>query len=153
MMYEDLVKDFASRTFQNLQYIQEGKAKGDEVFEVTALISSLLGLIVFPKEKLSLKSFNNQLCDLAKSGWPDINSKEKIQKTITFADFFVKMRHAVAHGNIIAQSHTSNNEITELTFWNIHPRSNEKDWEINLSVAEIKQLVEKICPLIIHSPT
>jgi hypothetical protein len=153
MIYDDLVKDFASRTFQNLQYIQEGKEKGDEVFEVTALISSLLGLIVFPKEKLSLESFKIQLCDLAKSGWPDINSKEKIQKTRTFADFFVKMRHAVAHGNIRAKSHTSNNEITELTFWNIHRRSNKKDWEINLSVAEIKQLVEKICPLIIHSST
>ncbi len=152
-MYDDLVKDFASRTFQNLRYIQEGQAKGDKVFEVTALISSLLGLIVFPKEKLSLVSFNTQLCDLAQSGWPDINSKEKIQKTRTLADFFVKLRHAVAHGNIRAKSHTSNNEITELTFWNIPPRSIEKNWEIRLSVTEIKQLIEKICPLIIHSST
>ena len=63
------------------------------------------------------------------------------------------MRHAVAHGNIRAKSHTSNNEITELTFWNIDRRSNKKDWEINLSVAEINKLVEKICPLIIHSST
>lgn len=150
MMYDDLVKDFASRAFHNLRYIQEAKTKGDEVFEVTALISSLLGLIVFPKENLSPEIFSKQLCDLAHNGWPDIQSKEIIKKSETLADFVKNMRHAIAHGNIRAKSHSNSNEIIELSFWNVPPQTRKKDWEIHLSVIEIQQLIEKIYPLIIH---
>lgn len=52
-----VIRDFAERTLHNLRFIdeqyklfREGK-QSTEVYEVTQLINSMLGLLVFPKEK------------------------------------------------------------------------------------------------------
>lgn len=50
--YHDVLKDSAKRTQKNLEFIEKTKRDSPfiEVFEVTQLINSLLGLLVFPKE-------------------------------------------------------------------------------------------------------
>ncbi len=53
MMYlkgKDFVSDFASRTLMNIKKIENMKDDDGERYEVTQLINSLLGLIVFPNE-------------------------------------------------------------------------------------------------------
>lgn len=45
-----VVKDFARRTLANLHFIEANKKQPD-VYEVTQLINSMLGLLVFPKEE------------------------------------------------------------------------------------------------------
>jgi len=51
MMYEEVIKDFAERTKQNLDVIEELQQDGSEVFETTQLINSCLGLLIFPREE------------------------------------------------------------------------------------------------------
>jgi len=54
MMYEDLVADFAKRTRANLETLRGIQIKNDpklRVFEVTQLINSMLGLLVFPQQR------------------------------------------------------------------------------------------------------
>jgi len=55
MEYEKLVQDFAYRTRKNLDallYLKRTKPDNNiEVYEVTQLINSMLGLLVFPKER------------------------------------------------------------------------------------------------------
>jgi hypothetical protein len=47
---DSVVKDFAQRTLDNLLFIESNK-KQRNVYEVTQLINSMLGLLVFPKEE------------------------------------------------------------------------------------------------------
>lgn len=51
MEYSDVVKDFAERTLVNLRQIESLSESGYEAYEVTQLINSLLGLLIFPKER------------------------------------------------------------------------------------------------------
>ncbi|NMC57860.1 MAG: hypothetical protein GYA51_00475 [Candidatus Methanofastidiosa archaeon] len=50
MEYENLVVDFITRTKMNLEFIENQALKNNKVFEVTQLINSMLGLLVFPCE-------------------------------------------------------------------------------------------------------
>jgi len=49
--YGNLIRDFAERTIQNLNFIQaQASAADPDAYEVTQLWNSLLGLIVLPQE-------------------------------------------------------------------------------------------------------
>lgn len=49
--HERFIIDFAKRTRANLEFIEQAKPSGDQVFEVTQLVNSLLGLLVFSRER------------------------------------------------------------------------------------------------------
>ncbi len=51
MMYEEVVSDFAKRTKANLEALEGLKAEGKQVFELTQLVNSTLGLLVFPQQE------------------------------------------------------------------------------------------------------
>ncbi len=55
--------EFARRTKVNLEFIEQAKRAGESVHEVTQLALSLLGLIVFPKEKLLLDEIEKMSLD------------------------------------------------------------------------------------------
>ena len=55
MNYESVIRDFAERTRKNLRAIEDLQAKGGEAYEVTQLVNSMLGLLVFPRERFSIK--------------------------------------------------------------------------------------------------
>ncbi len=48
MMYKEVIQDFARRTRKNLEAIDRLHAEGRQVYEVTQLVNSTLGLLVFP---------------------------------------------------------------------------------------------------------
>ena len=52
-MYEDVIADFAKRTEANLQTIRRLAKEGGATpaFEVTQLVNSMLGLLVFPQQR------------------------------------------------------------------------------------------------------
>lgn len=59
MNYDHLVHHFAGRTLKNLAVIKKHHETGDvEVYEVTQLINSALGLVVMPR-----KRFLNEIPD------------------------------------------------------------------------------------------
>lgn len=70
MIYEDLLKDFTKRTKRNLAVIEQLHRKGEEVYEVTQLVNSCLGLLVFPKERFIQEIPETPLEQLEKEGWP-----------------------------------------------------------------------------------
>ena len=58
MNYEDVIADFATRTKKNLELIRRLQAEDpeSEIYEVTQLLNSMLGLLVFPKSDTSKRS-------------------------------------------------------------------------------------------------
>jgi hypothetical protein len=65
---------FAARTRINLDHIERASARGDAVHDVTQIVNSLLGLIVFPWEDQVDRRVKEQLLDaLEKKGWPHWN--------------------------------------------------------------------------------
>lgn len=70
MDYEDLVADFAERTRSNLDVLQKAQASGERVYEVTALVNSLLGLLVFPQQRFVELIPETPIAELRAQGWP-----------------------------------------------------------------------------------
>lgn len=87
MQYNNLVKDFVSRTQSNLDFIQnleemeiadagsrdftKDEFETPQVFEVTQLINSLLGLVVLPHETV-IDLIPDQQLDTLFGDWPDL---------------------------------------------------------------------------------
>ena len=70
MMYEELVSDFATRTRENLSVIRALQHQGQKVYEVTALMNSMLGLLVFPQQSYVQAIPETPLSELQAEGWP-----------------------------------------------------------------------------------
>lgn len=66
--------NFIYRTRENLRVIEDLAQRPNpqcgQVYEVTQLINSLLGLIVFPHEAFPSSIPDERLDDLAEAGWP-----------------------------------------------------------------------------------
>ena len=90
---------FAERTRKNLLFIEHAFRQGEDVHVITQLVTSLLGLVVFPWER----GFQEQakalrLCDLAAKGWPQWAMTG--QPCETLGTLIRVLRHAIAHGNV-----------------------------------------------------
>jgi len=72
MEYQNLVRDFAIRTMRNLEAVEAAttRDRDAELYEVTQLINSMLGLLVFPQQKYCSKIPEKSLEELRASGWP-----------------------------------------------------------------------------------
>ena len=118
MDYQNLVVDFASRTAINLKSLKDlRESQPDaEIYEVTQLINSMLGLLVFPKEKyfeqLPLIPFN----ELESNGWaiPKLESGCEIKNLRELIRF---LRNAITHCNLEFLSNDGS-EIIGLCVWN-----------------------------------
>lgn len=128
MRYEEFVADFAERTFKNLMLVcnpldKEDKTQsGDEGYEVTQLINSFIGLLIFPKEKHFNSSWKNEL-----KNFPSDEIKESYHAGIRngcceylrcrhgfrvgeCSEYFClvyHLRNAIAHGKIVPNSRIS----------------------------------------------
>jgi hypothetical protein len=102
--------EFARRTRRNLDFIEKAKSEGAQVHVVTQLTISLLGLVVFPKEKLLLDEAKTKtITDIPAEGWPvwTITLDDPAKPTMNLADILRHLRNAVAHGRL---TFTSDNE-------------------------------------------
>lgn len=97
---ESLVLDFAERTRSNLELVaHEAQAGNASAFEVTQLINSLLGLLVFPRERFLEDIPETPLQDL--SGWMDTAVRfEAGTRPKTLRELIRVLRNGVAHFNI-----------------------------------------------------
>lgn len=119
---EYFLEDFAKRTIKNLEYIEKEYPQG-ELFEVTQLINSLLGLIIIPVEaykntyKKEKKAFDKSLKRISPKDYQAIddllnrcanenrlfsdyckNSFENKQNRICVSTFISHIRNSIAHG-------------------------------------------------------
>jgi len=152
MMYEDLVADFAKRTRANLETLRGIQIKNDpklRVFEVTQLINSMLGLLVFPQQRYVDQIPEIPLAELVSKGWPipsvvgNYPNPENLQKLVRL------LRNAISHFNIEFLS-ASGGEITGLRVWNTEPRPPHAiTWKAELSVEDLEKITNKFIALLL----
>ena len=112
----DLEDEFIARTQKNLIAIECLKDKGGEVYEVTQLLNSMLGLLIFPKERRLYEKIQPKSWDtMVEEGWPlpseDYSHVSDLEQLIT------NMRNAVAHCKFNLT--TDHDEISSIEFRDI----------------------------------
>jgi hypothetical protein len=143
--------EFARRTQVNLQFIEQAKRAGEPVHEVTQLALSLLGLIVFPKEKLLLDSIEKiSLDDLRGKGWPvwHITLDSGKQREETLGVLVWHLRNAISHGALMF---TSDDQYLE----NVAIRAEDKpskrappNWRAEISGTNLREFCVRFAKLI-----
>src|SRR5258708_6063445 len=100
MEYDELVHDFAKRTRRNLEEVTLAEQNGKRVFPVTQLVNSLLGLLVFPRQKF-LNSIPEMPIEALKAdGWPIPRIVGDFKQVANLRELIANLRHAVCHFNV-----------------------------------------------------
>lgn len=123
--YDESYLCFAQRTKRNLDFIQQ--SSGDEtlkIYEVTQLVNSLLGILLFPRSYMwkHFKSF--ELDQLNLQDWPDLTNQSPVLDKLSpdnLEQVLREMRNAVAHNDLKFIS-DRNNEIECIVFLNINSK-------------------------------
>ena len=138
--YTNLTADFAKRTLQNLNYVQEGALRGEAgVYEVTQLWNSLLGLIVLRHEHVINRLPMIPMNELSPQGWPLLTTAGDEPPSVPA---LVRcLRNAVAHFNVEFNAGTDG-EIASVTMWNEKPRPipPSRVWEGVITIRELEHL-------------
>ena len=87
---KDFVSDFAERTLANLEKIENDNTDLEK-YEVTQLVNSFLGLIVFPKERSITDSHWNKL----------LKSNNVSSNPNGNCNYLRRMRNAISHSHIL----------------------------------------------------
>jgi|CEGF01.1.fsa_nt_gi hypothetical protein len=148
MEYKSLVKDFARRTQKNLDQVRILKANGLESYEVTALINSMLGLLIFPQQKYIDEIPETPLEKLAELGWPIPKVTGDFHQVKNLRQLIRHLRNAISHFNINFFSDDSS-EIAGLYVWNVHPHTKEITWEAKLSISDLDMISNNFIKLIL----
>lgn len=122
---------FAERCRKNLTFIEQAKQSGHDVHVVTQIITSSLGLIVFPWEyKADRKIRGTALSTLHESRWPmwteTIPSKG-------LGQLIKNIRNAIAHGNVQFSSDDREASNVVVTF-----KSKNGDWQATMAAHDLK---------------
>jgi hypothetical protein len=145
--------EFARRARHNLEFI-EGAAARDpdaDVHVVTQLALTLLGVIVFPKEKLFLGEVERrELASLAAAGWPDwtINRDDPTRPTVTLGNLLTHLRNAVAHGRISFTSDSRRMDEVGIIVEDKKPRDLEPYWAAEIRAPELRTFCERLLAFI-----
>ena len=151
MIYQDLVRDFAQRTRKNLNFIEEQVHSNPEIelYEVTQLINSLLGLLVFPREhyhrrdqkledfcyipKTPLKTLENQ-------GWPRVKVLAGQPPCRDLRTLIRHLRNSIAHFNIKFLADPITAQMAGVRLWNTS--DGEETWGVELNLQELRLITE-----------
>jgi len=138
----ELEDELISRTETNLRAIEKLHKQGVTVYEVTQLINSLLGLLVFPREtflkQIPIISRNSMI----KEDWP--LPDEQISQVQYLRELVRNMRNAVAHFNIELITH--GNEIEGIIFKDYALQDKDKTnplWIGVYRVDQVRRFVDK----------
>jgi hypothetical protein len=145
MMYEEVVRDFARRTKANLAVIDRLRASGNEVYEVTQLVNSLLGLLVFPQQEFVDRIPEKTLDQLRQDGWPIPNVRGNFRQVSDLRQLIRYLRNAIAHFNVQFLG-DGQGQIRGLRVWN--EKRSVKTWEAELSVDDIRGIAERFITLL-----
>lgn len=163
MMYEEVVRDFALRTRKNLEAIEALHDLNAEVYEVTQLINSMLGLLVFPQQEYVETIPKTPLDQLRQDGWPIPRVTGGFQQVTDLNQLIRYLRNAVAHFNIEFIGDGESN-IKVLRVWNMAPVRNEKNqlrrdadgkiieeknWEAELTVQQLCNIAIQFIDLLL----
>ena len=136
------VFDFFDRTLRNLERVEECNVVDEKsFFEVTQLINSCLGVIVFPSESKAHL-------------WEDLPAEELIKDLLSPRILYGKqefkngavliklLRNSIAHNNLYFENR--NNSIVGLYAWNLPgPKAHKPDWVIYISIEDLRTLLKR----------
>ena len=148
MDYHTLVEDFARRTRSNLEALRRLQDGGVEVFEVTALLNSMLGLLVFPQQSYVNRLPEVPLVELAREGWPVPTFEVGHVEAQNLKQLVRMLRNAIAHFNI--QFEAPQGQISGLRLWNTDPRSGKVTWRVRLSTSELEAISLQFVALLLN---
>lgn len=96
------VLNFAQRTLKNLDYIVRAwEENGEDVHPITHTVNSLLGLIVFTKERTLTEQIGKKgMAELHAEGWARWHIQLGQSDIQTLGDLVRRLRNAAAHGRI-----------------------------------------------------
>lgn len=144
MEYNDFILDFAKRTYENLLIIEKMVNNKDErdskAYEVTALVNSFIGLLVFPQQ-----SFLSQVpirfpSDTIKKAFMKCSSTYPEDKNPTFKGMVRHLRNSVSHLRLsVHPIHSEMKEISAFKFEDIDSPS--KKFEVVLSIQEMREVL------------
>lgn len=139
MLYEEFIRDFAIRTEANLLFIEKESKNNDALYEVTQLINSTLGLLIFPVEEYIIKL--KEIGRLDDSEIETTISRIKIikgTKNLTIDEFLRRLRNAFAHNNIKVRG---GREIECLIIWNQYDRTRPVNWKAEVKIPELREVL------------
>ena len=132
---------FARRVRKNVDFIIEKRAEGEDVHEVTQLVISLLGLIVFPWEDEALKRLESlSLSKLEEEGWPrwSILLDEK-GDTTTLSKLIWHLRNAASHRRLKFSSDHREMDKVEIEFEDAPTAKSPINWRAKINAADLKE--------------
>jgi len=147
MNYEDVIRDFAQRTLKNLQAIERLRSEGQDVYEITQLVNSTLGILVFPQQRYIDQIPNTPLKQLKQQGWPIPKVRPGLQQVEDLNQLIRYLRNAIAHFNIEFIG-DGQNRLHMLRVWNMS-RGN-KIWEAELSFDDLRGIAERFIELLLR---
>ncbi|MCZ6773359.1 MAG: HEPN family nuclease [Proteobacteria bacterium] len=133
--YTNFVKDFAERSRSNLMRLEAKERRGGKYYEVTQLINSLLGMLVFIQEDESLPNVRVECIQ----DFPSITTTVGAQKG-KLRSLIKALRDAVAHGQIKDFSE-DDKTIAGFTFWTTSTRGKKPRapvWKVALTLENIR---------------
>lgn len=138
MDYENLVSDFAQRTKANLELVDREARRGKPgtAFEVTQLVNSMLGLLVFPQQRWFDRIPKTPMSELIDAGWPSITVYGEVPGN-DLRGLSRYLRNGITHFNIRFLTDDSG-QISGLAIWNIPRNGIRRNWEANLSVVSLR---------------
>lgn len=144
--YTHFVADFSARTLRNLEFV-ESHSTSDEVYPVTQLWNSLLGLIVLPRERDVERIPATRMNELWAVGWPRITVAGQEHRTLRH--LVRDLRNAVSHFNVKFEA-DRDREIRSVLVWvsaldsDGRPNPAERGWEGRMTVEDLRRLAELI---------
>jgi len=127
-----VVQDFARRTLANLEYI-EAQRNNRDVYEVTQLINSLLGLLVFPQQRFWERIKPVPLSELP---WAEFHMRTGHDRCTDLQQLVRYVRNSVSHFNVDFGRETG--EIKQIEMWNYNPRTERVDWRADITVEGLR---------------
>ena len=142
-MYAEFTRDFAVRTLENLNYIETAEENGEGTYEVTQLLNSFLGLIVFPqeqdRERVRRVSIASEIIDDLCASVTE-NTYTGQYKEVNLQNLIYHCRNAISHGHI--EPHADRNkEISVLEFYDCNPYRKKEQFRIKVEISLLREFV------------
>ncbi len=131
---------FAQRVRKNLEFIIKKRKKGEDVHDVTQLVTSLLGIIVFLWEDGALKYLESlRLSELEAKGWPrwDIQLDER-GDTETLGKLIWHLRNAASHRRLRFSSDHREMQQVDIEFEDAPNANAPPNWRAKINATDLK---------------
>ena len=139
---------FSDRVCKNFEVLADAKEDGKDVHLVTALITSLLGVIVFPVQKVKeskFAAFNElSLQDLQQAGWPAW--QYQVGTSADLGHLLLRLRNAISHRRIVFSGEERELNAVKVTFSDRQQGAVKDNWRASIWASELlafKLLVAK----------